>query len=507
PDALYFLESDSPAVTEERIRQAIEEAADNWSPRTVSSFGSNASRRRNATNHTAATTPDYSESGNGQPQDLPTAGPESTEAYHYHQPSFGSPTHKAYRNTRTHQTHGSIRDRDRYGTPEMSRGPAKHPHVSPSELQPRLVPPGQGYPKHLPRAEKLPMSGYELLAAKLSTPNHWPARRGSSGSGSQGSQDSNNSGNDESARNGIKPIYRKFEALNHRLLLHLQDELSELEEQLHRLDTADTQTRRLQNCILPASRRAEFMAGGELQWRKTDLLGKVGFKLGQYNNALEGFTNTLSLSPASVHDIEDYRTYLATHNPIAEMETRFLDPTEDLVCLSPPRRRRSSSSSSSLSAGYSPLPDEELDGPSTPVPHRLALGGIDTHEKEIEPSYRSRSSSYSSAIYTPENSHSATEDRSHQTSQPNTQMLPTPTSSPTSAPTLILPARPHSPDTGKQTMGLATQGDKNEVKNTALLVTLAILLAAVTLPLVTDLAGRVAVASVVGLVVASVRRG
>lgn len=83
----------------------------------------------------------------------------------------------------------------------------------------------------------------------------------------------------------IKPLYRKFEALNHRILLHLQDELSELEEQLHRLDTADTQTRRLQNSILPASRRAEVLTGGELQWHKTDVLGKIGYKLGQYSES------------------------------------------------------------------------------------------------------------------------------------------------------------------------------------------------------------------------------
>lgn len=92
----------------------------------------------------------------------------------------------------------------------------------------------------------------------------------------------------------LKPIYRRFEALNHRLLLHLQDELSELEEQLHRLDTADTQTRRLQNCILPASRRAEYLAGGELQWHRTDILGKIGFKLGQYSEFFPPYHRSVS---------------------------------------------------------------------------------------------------------------------------------------------------------------------------------------------------------------------
>jgi hypothetical protein len=141
------------------------------------------------------------------------------------------------------------------------------------------------------------MTGYELLSAKLSTSDPWTNRRGSSDS----------SRSEEGPT--IKPIYRRFEALNHRLLLHLQDELNELEEQLHRLDTADTQTRRLQNCILPASRRAESMAGGELQWRKTDTLGKIGFKLGQYSKQLP-FCSDLDYEP-----LTEAQTTLSSPSP------------------------------------------------------------------------------------------------------------------------------------------------------------------------------------------------
>jgi hypothetical protein len=70
--------------------------------------------------------------------------------------------------------------------------------------------------------------------------------------------------------------------------LHLQDEISELEEQLHRLDSADTQSRRAgaNGSVLPASRRAAQAAGGELQWHKTDILGRIGFKLAQYSMCL-----------------------------------------------------------------------------------------------------------------------------------------------------------------------------------------------------------------------------
>jgi hypothetical protein len=149
-----------------------------------------------------------------------------------------------------------------FGTPNMPRGNALLPHIPSTALSPRHA---QHMKQHtLPRAERLPVTGYELLATRLSSYN-----------GSSEFDDGT----------VIKPIYRKFAALNHRLLLHLQDELSELEEQLHRLDNADTQSRRagLGGRVVPASRRVAAMQGGELQWHKTDVLGRIGFKLAQYS--------------------------------------------------------------------------------------------------------------------------------------------------------------------------------------------------------------------------------
>lgn len=233
--------------------------------------------------------------------------------------------HSKHRNTTTtasRKTRSRGRsDPHRYGTPEMPRGTAKLPHIPYNDLAHR-PPSNHAHPKHLPRAEKLPLSGYELLAAAISAssgasvaatssqpflgsgggstslyPHHHhdhkrALRRNSVASFASAPAFSGLSGGEGEEQDGqqqhqqqqsVKPIYRRFEALNHRLLLHLQDELSELEEQLHRLDTTDTQTRRLQSSILPASRRAEFLAGGELQWHKTDILGKIGSKLGQYS--------------------------------------------------------------------------------------------------------------------------------------------------------------------------------------------------------------------------------
>ncbi|KAM0324908.1 hypothetical protein ACHAQA_007874 [Verticillium albo-atrum] len=160
------------------------------------------------------------------------------------------------------------------------------------------------------RVEQMPMTGYELLANKLT---------------------SNSMGGPM-----IRPMYRRFEFLNHRLLLHLQDELAELEEQLRQLDAADTQARQLPQCYLPASRRQEIASSNDLQWWRTDLLGKIGYKLDLYNKTLASFKETQNLSSPAPADIDHYRSYLATHQPIVDSEARFLDPEDDLVSLARP---------------------------------------------------------------------------------------------------------------------------------------------------------------------------
>ena len=58
------------------------------------------------------------------------------------------------------------------------------------------------------------------------------------------------------------------------------------------------------------------------------------------DHVLSSFTATQNLPAPAPSDIQTYRTYLSTHTPIAENETRFLDPTEDLVSLAPRRPKR-----------------------------------------------------------------------------------------------------------------------------------------------------------------------
>ena len=114
-----------------------------------------------------------------------------------------------------------------------------------------------------PDFSKTTVVGYELLADKLS---EFPKE--------------NVTGEDK-----IIPMYRKFEQLNHRILLHLQDEISELEEELRYLDECIAQMSPVgkEGRPQPASRRMESHHGGELHWRRTNLLGRIYLKLGQYS--------------------------------------------------------------------------------------------------------------------------------------------------------------------------------------------------------------------------------
>jgi hypothetical protein len=198
------------------------------------------------------------------------------------------------------------------GPPQMPRGNHVHPHVPSTALSPRV--PQQMQQRSHVRADKPPTTGYDALASKLSI-----------------------NGN----KSSIKPIYRKFERLNHRLLLHLQDEISELEEQLQRLDAADTQSRSVFGPtpgdirIVPASRRAAAHAGGELEWHKMDLMNRIAYKLAQYNQTLASFNEVVhNLEAPDFGAVKHYRAYLQSEQPVMEIETRFLEASGDLVTLS-----------------------------------------------------------------------------------------------------------------------------------------------------------------------------
>jgi hypothetical protein len=132
----------------------------------------------------------------------------------------------------------------------------------------RLIAPGsvQAVPDH-PTAD---FSGYDLLAARLA--------------------DSDN------AEHPFRPLYRKFARLNHRILLQLQDEISQMEEDLASLDAADARVRRgSTGQIIPESRRLNLQwHGSELHARRFELLGQIYVKVEQYSKSIHGLVLILS---------------------------------------------------------------------------------------------------------------------------------------------------------------------------------------------------------------------
>ncbi|KAH2044930.1 hypothetical protein KXV43_005606 [Aspergillus fumigatus] len=143
----------------------------------------------------------------------------------------------------------------------------------------------------------------------------------------------------------LPPLYRRFEDLNHRVLLYLQDEIAQMEEDLrvldeyeemHRVATAEREGTKK----LPASRRMDAQAQvySSLHYRRVEVMGALIHKTEQYNNALAAYSRVLQTIPsASDKDIETYRTWMKDHSPIITAESRFLDHGKDLISLSPRR--------------------------------------------------------------------------------------------------------------------------------------------------------------------------
>lgn len=91
----------------------------------------------------------------------------------------------------------------------------------------------------------------------------------------------------------LPPLYRRFEDLNHRVLLHLQDEIAQMEEELHVLDECDEMHRASAaekdgSKMLPASRRMDVQAGvySSLHYQREELMGALIRKTEQYSESI-----------------------------------------------------------------------------------------------------------------------------------------------------------------------------------------------------------------------------
>ncbi|KAK8922573.1 hypothetical protein H634G_00679 [Metarhizium anisopliae BRIP 53293] len=229
-----------------------------------------------------------------------------------------------------HSDYGSeVPYRGGYALP-YDRGGSSAPRSNASVAQSDVHPDqhtGTFYPEFANHLETMAPSGYHLLAAKLS-----------GGAGGQ----------------PLVPIYRRFDALNHRLLLYMQDEIAELERQLIALEAQDTAKRSYLGGVIPASRRQDRWISNNLTDQKTEVLGHIGYKLSQYNQVLASFRKVQDIPVPTWRDIHLYKTYLTTSNLIVDDETRFLDAENDLVSLSGPMQ--SADDLNTVDDGPTPMP-------------------------------------------------------------------------------------------------------------------------------------------------------
>ena len=230
------------------------------------------------------------------------------------------------------------------GQLELSRPPAYHGPRDPGAIhRPPLPPspprsPEEGLHCTTPRKRRSSTqssSGYGLVASHLTK-----------------------SASEE--KDAFPPLYRRFESVNHRVLLHLQDEISQMEEDLHTLDEYEemhriTTAEQEGTKPLPASRRrdSQAQAYSPLHYRRMDLMSALIVKTEQYSmlspsailrvitdndldNALCAYSKVVQTLPSAPEkDIDNYRGWLKKRHPIASAESRFLDYRNDLVSLTP----------------------------------------------------------------------------------------------------------------------------------------------------------------------------
>ena len=173
------------------------------------------------------------------------------------------------------------------------------------------------------KAVKQDKGGYDLVASSISTQHE----------------------------EGPKPLYRRFEALNNRILLVLQDEITTMENDLAVMDQRITQV----NGPGPTSRRAELRGPTTLEWQRMQLHGMLVDKLNTYNRALASYNALAQLTPTVDDEVQEYRDFLEEYDPLVASETAFLDHLADLATITGTACSQTTADKSALNAGVAIL--------------------------------------------------------------------------------------------------------------------------------------------------------
>ena len=148
----------------------------------------------------------------------------------------------------------------------------------------------------------------------------------------------------------LKPIYRKFETLNNRVLLYLQTEISDLEAELKHVDDAIVSASNVVEASQSRPGRV-IRSPTPLQWRKKELMARIVAKLEKYSrssispfpsakadrfldhtfSSYSSLAKILDAAPSA--DIAAYTEWATKHVDSPGSELSFLSHTVDLVTI------------------------------------------------------------------------------------------------------------------------------------------------------------------------------
>ncbi|CAF3550735.1 unnamed protein product [Fusarium graminearum] len=148
----------------------------------------------------------------------------------------------------------------------------------------------------------------------------------------------------------LRPLYRKFDWLNHRALLYLQDQLGAYEEELIRLDSITTR----HGGHMAVSGREERASNHDIHRSRNRLMDKIDNVLRRYRHLVVSLEEMQKLPAPTSNDVQTYRNYLDNRQVLVEEETRFLR-APDLVALSQGTRTNAPGSDQSAPAPLVPL--------------------------------------------------------------------------------------------------------------------------------------------------------
>ncbi|MCJ1337159.1 hypothetical protein MMC09_002439 [Bachmanniomyces sp. S44760] len=136
----------------------------------------------------------------------------------------------------------------------------------------------------------------------------------------------------------LRPIYRKFETIQNRLLLELQAEILKMEKDLERLDSNLATS----SFSSPNGSKIEQTSDVEqnqvptvLHWHRTELLRGLAGRVETYNRTLSSYASlTRQMHAPSATALDRYRSFVTDHNVIDQGEAAWIGHSEDLFTVS-----------------------------------------------------------------------------------------------------------------------------------------------------------------------------